>query len=131
MDIIIGWQRYETQFRGEVITMELYPLKVEHYLMLSPFMKKFDDRDEATRNALSLQQAGLPIIKEYVRDIKGLTINGEVPTPELLATEAKLAFITLNILQELFMRSTLMKDEEKNLPLPSGDLQTAETQAEI
>jgi hypothetical protein len=129
MDLLISWKKYETKFKGETITMELLPLKVEGYSLLSPYMRKYgsDEREQATQNALDLQAASTEILRTYVRNIKGITINGEAPTPDILSTEIRLTGLVMDIIQTLIMRSLIGEGEEKNLELLSDDLQTDAT----
>jgi hypothetical protein len=128
MNLIIGWERYETKFKGETISMELLPLKVEAFALLSPFMRAYsvDQQAQATANVLELQGKSGPILNDYVRNMQGITVNGITPTTEILTTEVRLSFLVLDILQQLFIRSLLLKDEEKNLGSPSVTTQTAE-----
>jgi hypothetical protein len=125
-DLLIGWQAYETEFLGDKVTMELLPLKNDTYRIVSPYMKKYESNEEITAACLEMQGKTLPIIERHVRNIKGVTVNGEPPTPEMLSQEVNLAMLTQDIVQELVVRSLLTKGEVKNLPEPSGQQTKAE-----
>ena len=86
MDIIIGWQPYETEFNGETVTMELRPLKTGAMMLLAPHMTA-DLSDNARLFISSLELQGLAgeILPDHVRGIKGVTVNGQDLTPEIMA----------------------------------------------
>lgn len=124
MDILIGWQPYETEFRGAKVTMELLPLKVDTYKIITPYMVKFDEdqKKEAELNGLELQSKALLVFKDHVKDISGITINGEPVTAEMLATQIKLSHLSHDILRELTARTLIDRVQEKNSERPSESL---------
>ena len=121
MDILIGWEPYETEFRGAKVTMNLLPLKVDTYKVVTPYMVKFekDQKKEAELNALELQEKALPVFTNHVKDISGLTINGEPITAEMLSAQIKLSHLAQDILRELTARTLIEKGQEKNFVAPS------------
>lgn len=118
-DLLIGWKPYETEFKGDAVTMELLPLTVPLFKAILPNMKKIEDKDEASQNALEMLGKCLPIFQNHVRNIKGLTINGAAPTAEQIHEEAMLIHFAQDIVNELFMRSVVTKEQEGNLNPPS------------
>lgn len=125
MDILINWGLYETQFRGERISMELFPLQNDAYAAIAPLLKPYveatkgDDKIDIAIRTAELTKKALPIFRDYVQNIQGLTVNGKPVTPEDLATNLKLSNLALSVISELVMRSVLWEDERKNLKLPS------------
>lgn len=119
MDILIGWQPYETQFRGQTVTMELLPLTVSQFRLVLPHMRRIDDKDEAAQNAFDLIGKSLPIFQMHVRNIQGITVNGAPPTAEQIQGEALFIHLAQDIINELFIRSTITEAEEKNSGSPS------------
>ncbi|HOO46115.1 MAG TPA: hypothetical protein PLM29_07800 [Deltaproteobacteria bacterium] len=116
MDILIGWQPYETEFKGARVTMELLPLKVDGYRFLMPYMKQFDEtqKDEAAINSLEMQSGAISIFENNVKNITGLTVNGGPVTPELLSKEVKLSHLAADILGELVTRTIIEDEQIKN-----------------
>lgn len=125
MDILTNWERYETQFRGEQITMELLPLQNDAYALIAPLLKPYmeatrgDDKIDIAIRMAELTRTAIPIFQGYVRNISGITVNGQPVTPEDFATNLKLSNLALSVISELVMRSVLWEDERKNLRLPS------------
>jgi len=122
MDILIGWQPYETTFKGQAVTMELLPLTVPLFRLVLPYMKNIEDKDAAAQNALEMLEKCLPIFQGHVRGIQGVTVNGQPITPEIIHGEAKLVHLAQDIVNEVFLRSMLREDEGKNLGSPSEAL---------
>lgn len=119
MDILIGWQPYETTFKGEAVSMELRPLFNDQYRLVLPFMRKFETREETTQKILEMLTKCESIFEACVRDVKGVTVNGSPPTSKDLCYEAKIALLSQDIVQQLFIISTVPEGEEKNFAPPS------------
>ena len=118
LDLIINWQPYETEFRGEKITMELLPLRNDAMLALLPFIvedsRKKKKEAEQAMVSLEIQKVAGKILHGHIRDLQGLTINGKPPTVEQLSTEYALCPLAVDIMSELTIRSNLSRDEVKN-----------------
>lgn len=125
MDILIDWQKFETNFNGEKVSMMLRPLKTWAMLKLLPNIVN-QESSNTTALALSgmeLQSFAKEIFPEFVKDIKNLTVNGSPITFEILAEESIFHNLTMEILGELIRISRLSDGEEKNLGEQSDELQ--------
>jgi len=118
MDIIIDWEVFQTTFKGEEITMELLPLETKTLLNLGAVASSSDP-------SKTMDLIG-DIFPGHVRNVKGLTISGETPTPEQFATISKLYPLTTTILTQLGMISQLTEEDVKNSNGPS-DSQTSDS----
>jgi hypothetical protein len=119
MDYLINWETFETTFKGEKVTMELLPLDVGDYSVLAPYLKPFDNPAEAVAVTSEIMSKTRHIIGRYVRNIKGITINGEPPTAEILTTTVRLSGLFMAIIQQLVLISLMSEEERKNSRLPS------------
>lgn len=59
------------------------------------------------------------VFPDFVRKVDGVTINGKVPTAEQFAEESVLCELTIKILSELMIRTTVTFADEKNSEGPS------------
>ena len=93
MDIIIDWRKYETEFAGEQISMEIRPLKSWAMFALQPYLdnpnpklKKETAKEYAKRltseektilsnNSQKIQELSDKIFTEHVKNIEGITVN--------------------------------------------------------
>jgi len=122
MDILIGWQPYETTFKGQTVTMELLPLTVPLFRLILPHMKNIEDKDEAAQNAMEMISKSLGVFQGHVRNVQCFTVNGQPVTPEMLIGEAKLIRLAQDIVNEVFLRSMVTAEEGKNSGSPSETL---------
>lgn len=138
MDILIGWQQYKTQFNGAQVTMELRPLTRGAYMAVAPLLedpnpKKKDESmadymarltpEEKRRmntDGYKLQEMIRQVGPEHVRNITGLTVNGQPPTFDQLADEVVLSWLVIDIMTRLAVISTLPDVDAKNSDGPSG-----------
>jgi hypothetical protein len=136
MDLLIGWQEFKTEFGGNDVTMELLPLKTSEYKLLSPFMRTYDietyeGKVEAAQAAMDMQRRCELIFDRCVRNIQGITVNGEPPTPKQLSEEALLGILAQIIASQLILISSISSVESKNFGSPSGNSETKESSQEI
>lgn len=141
MDIIIKWEKYETEFNGEVVTMNLRPLKRPAMLLLMPYIteatvrepKSADDMNDSdiigvVMDSYKVQGLVGDIFPEHMKDLKGITVNGEPVTPEMFQEEIILNPLVVDIMTKLMNISQLSKEDQKNLSSPS-DQEAPEIQA--
>jgi len=127
MDFLIGWQKIEKQIQGVSVTYEIRSLKRDAFLALIPYitenqelaeeMEGMTDTEKIGRVAkvpLQLQQLVEPFIEDHVRNVTGITLNGNPIQPIQLAQEAVLANICTTIFGDLFTISTVAGGQEKN-----------------
>jgi hypothetical protein len=112
LDLIIKWEPCEIEIGAHKISMELLPLSREKMIALVPYMKRNDD--SALVDAYKMQGEAKPILAGNMRNLRGLTINGEEPSIETLCSESVCCGIVAKILTELVVRSSLKEDEAKN-----------------
>jgi len=125
-DLIIKFEPYELEIEGQKITMELKPLLREHMILLASM---FEDIAETKEDAKSNQKKKLikqysknleyqkfadPIFKDHVKNVQGLCINGAEPTYKDFADIPALCNITIAILTELVIRSSIKFNDIKN-----------------
>lgn len=122
-NLTIDWKPFETDFRGHKITMELRPLKRWATMLLTPIYleaanmkaskKKTVTADEANFS-YRIQEIGLKIFPDHVRNLNGLQINNVGITIDDLCDESIFSPIVMEIMGELSTRSQLIDDEVKN-----------------
>ena len=135
-NLLIDWQKYETEFRGHKISMELRPLKRGTSILLIPFFieaekrraeikaqkkkipQKTDVEREATGEELSfmyrVQEIAEKILPDHMRNFEGLTINNNAISANDLCSESIFASLVMNIIAELAKITQLTNDEVKN-----------------
>lgn len=129
MDILIGWRKFTTEFYDEEISMELLPLKIEGMLKILPLLTevgavKDGDFLKFAEHSLKIQAAVKGFLPEHVKNIDGITVNGESITPDQLIDESAFCRLVMAVVNELVMRSTITKDESKNSEEPSSTSST-------
>lgn len=121
MDIIIDWRPYNTEFAGEKVTMDLLPLLTSEYKLLGRMFQRSDDNaSNQADNIMDIIGKSEPILSRTVRNIVGVTVNGQPPTAVQLSEEAQLMILSRDILQELFLRSMVGIPDAKKLDPQSG-----------
>lgn len=135
-NLLIDWQKYETEFRSHKISMELRPLKRGTSILLIPFFmeaekrkaeieaqkkkipQKTDVEREATGEELSfmyrVQEIAEKILPDHMRNFEGLTINNNAISANDLCSESIFASLVMNIIAELAKITQLTNDEVKN-----------------
>lgn len=120
-NISIGWQKYDTEFNGHPVSMEIRPLKNSAMITLTPYLGKAEtikedgkNMVEAVVNMYDIQRIAKDILPDHVKNITGLTVNNEPPTPETLADESMLSSLVLDIIGKLSLISQLTREDEKN-----------------
>ena len=139
INLIIKWQKWEIEFQGEKISMELLPLKVGTNLLLTPFFIRIEEQDnkgkalgigkkdvtvdqdklsqyiiESTRLETELQNVCRDIFPSHVRDIQGMTINGKPVDPIILCEEPIFSTLVLQIVTQLYKISRITAEQAKN-----------------
>ena len=128
MDIIIGWQKYETEFSGGKVGMELRPLSREAMLLVSPQMAYFaklkdgaePDEAKGFDKLLGLQGVCAKVFPAHVKEITGIMVKESadaqaVPvTIEQITYESMFAALCTDIMTKLFTMSVVSKDQAKN-----------------
>jgi len=132
MDIIIDWQTFSTEFADGEISMELRPLKSYAMFMLSPYLDNpnpklkeesveeytarlsGEDKARLLLNSQKIQELSSKIFPDHVRNIQGVTVNGQPLTIEQIATEVVFLQLSVEICGQLASISRLTKEDEKN-----------------
>ena len=139
INLIIKWQKWETEFQGEKISMELLPLKVGTNLLLTPFFIRIEEQDnkgkaigigkkdvkidqdklsqyiiESTRLETELQNVCRDIFPSHVRDIQNMTINDKPVDPIILCEEPVFSSLVLQIVTRLYRISRITAEQAKN-----------------
>ena len=130
LDLLIGWQPFETGFRGEKVTMEIRPFRRKAMMVVVPYITKgtpeikehMDEKEigSLADSAFELQALAADILPEHVRNIQGITLNGQPLSFEDLAEEPTLLPLTLAIITQIASLSALDSGEAKNSGGPSG-----------
>jgi len=128
MDILIDWVPYEFEFMGDKATCEVRRLKSEAFMKLAPYMKLAGEEDavKITVSMFEMQQLVPLIFPDHVRNLQGITINGQPPTTQQLSEEPVLVDVVFDIVTELITLSRIGKDEAKNSKRQSGEMTEAE-----
>ena len=134
MDFLIGWQNYETEFNGHKITMQLRSLKRDAYMVIMSHMGSFKSMEtkgevdfESAEHMARLIDDFAPFFNDYVKDIKGFTVNGEPPTPDIIINEAVFSPLAMDIISQLSVNTALTKADEKNSERLSDSKELAAT----
>jgi hypothetical protein len=132
INIIIGWQKFETDFQGQKVSMEVRPLKRWAWFVLQPIFQKMpsknkdetteaylerltsDDMGRLTQGSADLQDASAKIFKDHVRNIEGITVNGEPVSFDVMAEEVVFMRLSIEICNKLMEISNIKDGEEKN-----------------
>lgn len=130
LDLIIGWQEFTTEFRGEEITMEVRPFRRKAMLAVLPYLTKQmpDIKADMTGDEISnladkgfeLQGLASDLFPEHVKNIQGITLNGTVPTFDDLADEPVFLPLTLAIITQIAGISNIDQADAKNSEGLSG-----------
>jgi len=133
LELIIDWQTFETEFRGEKISMEIRPFKRKAMMAALPYMtnRMPDIKDDMTAQEIGsladkgfeLQGLAAGFLPQHLRNITGITINGKPPTIEDLSEEPALLPLTLEIITQIASISNLNQGEVKNSGGLSGSME--------
>ena len=139
MDLLIGWQKIEKEIQGTAVSYEIRSLKRDAFLALIPYITESQDlanEIEGLTDAvkigkiasatLKLQQLVEPFIEDHVRNITGITLDGQPIEPVQLAQEALLSNVCATVIGDLFTISTVTGGEEKNLKKQSDSSPSGE-----
>lgn len=131
-DLVIGWQKYETTFRDNVVRMEIRPLKRWAWYMLVPIFSAMpqrnagesndeyigrlspDEREAMVKFSDLLQEKSAKIFAEHVRNFEGITVNGQPVSFETMSEEIVFGNLCVAMCGKLMEISTLTKESEKN-----------------
>jgi len=145
---ISTWEDFETTLQGHKIDMELRKLERGAMVAVLPAIqratekmdlsspgkkkpsKKKDVKEVSAKEIIEymdvvldnsdIQDVGAEIFKSHVRNIKGISIDGQPVTPEQLGTESCLVNLAVDIINQLVAISQITKAEVKNSERPSG-----------
>jgi uncharacterized protein YkuJ len=106
VDIRTGWRREEFEVNGELVDMEMRPLKKGAVFELMAVRQGAAESD--------VDAVYIKIFDEHVRDIRNLTIDGEAVTNEDIVNEALLMPLCTAMMTRLDSMSVLSKADEKN-----------------
>ncbi len=125
-DYFTDWREVSFEFNGDMISMQMRPLKVGEMAILTPLIAEVTSlvkpKEELTSvdimkqaaSSFKIQAAAESVLKDSVKDIKGFTINGEQPTLEKVCGEAMFITIVGDMIREIFNLSQLKQEDEKN-----------------
>ena len=132
-NIAIGWQKYETEFSGHKISMEIRPLKNSAMIALTPFLGKADDIKDGKMNKVQVivelyevQKIAKDIFPDHLQNIEGITVNDQPLTVEILTEESMFSSLSLDIITQMNAITQLTEIDSKN----SEGLSSKEVSAE-
>jgi hypothetical protein len=110
--------RFETEFEGDIISMELRQLTRKTFLDWTPFLSKMDDEGKLSEeDTIKMVNVAADILPEYVSDFKGLKdANGNPISIETVSTEVyfmDLVSILVTKLMEISQVGKGVKDDEE------------------
>ena len=147
VDLIIGWEKYETVFMGKEISMEIRPLKRWAWFVIAPLFQDMpdkkkgetnqqfaarltkDERGKLTAQSEKIHEKSKDIFKDHVRNIQGITVNQKPITFDIMSEEIHFMNLCIQICGKLMEISQLTEGEEKN-SAGQPDSQTSEQQTE-
>lgn len=116
------WEPFEIEYEGEVIKMEVRPLRLPEMLLLEPLMPKSKELADKMTPAeqMELMKVSAEVFKTAVRNVDIELEDGEEFTPDQIATDSRLYdVVAWRVLNHLFELSSLKKEEAKNSDGPS------------
>jgi hypothetical protein len=122
-NLTIDWQKYETDFRGHKIEMEIRPLKRWASMLLTPlYLEGAETKKNKNKKITSdeanymyrVQGIGAKILPEHIRNITGININNKTITISDLCEETIFAPLAMDIIAELSRISQLSDNDVKN-----------------
>lgn len=132
INLIIDWQKYETKFMGETISMEIRPLKRWAVFKLAPlfdaipakkpkesnkkwFARLTDEQKESLTDISSkIQDISGEIFSDHVKNLNGIFVNDKPVSMEILSEEFAFTHLCVQICGQLMSITNLDKGEEKN-----------------
>lgn len=104
------WQPLEVNLYNTRVTFEARPLKRGVMCQIMPHMKA----DATMDDSLNIIDKIADVLPEYVRDIKGLELDGRAITPAEMAEEGLFFEVLSLIATELVKLSTFSAYQAKN-----------------
>jgi len=133
LDLIIGWQSFETEFHGVKVSMEIRPFRRKAMMAVRPFLAtgmpdiKDDMSDEEVGKladkAFELQELAGRILPDHLRNIEGIRVNGQQVSIEDLAEEPVFLPLTLDVVTKIAEISNIDREQEKNSEGLSGSME--------
>lgn len=117
LNLLVGWRPFDTEIKGNKISMELKPLSKEAMLILAPELSKETNRDDKTalwKETFEMQKLASSVFPDHVRNVAGLKVNNKVPSWKQFAEEVALSELSCTIIGELCRISSLTETEAKN-----------------
>jgi hypothetical protein len=123
---LLDWRKFETEFDGNTVSMDVKPLKRGAFLRLLPVLDMFQ---AAASNASDTQRVADfdtvmgaigKFLPEYVKNITGFEVDGRPPTIQDIIDETPFARLCTDVIIELTRISTLSAQESKNSEGPSA-----------
>ena len=130
-EYLIGWRKFETEFNGEKVSMEIRPFRRKAMTLLTPFLEKWAEFKEDAVPDMQLVDEFLEIcakiLPDHVRaiDYRVRDSEGEEPRPitvDDLTELIEFFGLTSSIVTGIATISGLNSGEQKNLGGPSGSM---------
>lgn len=124
MDYLLKPKKFETKFNNDNVTMTLAFLTSEQVMTLNPIFERMIEAAEEEKGGgkgdawfgvLKMQSETGDVLMDTVKDIKGFEIDGESPSIEDIIQYPIFASLVGDIVTELIVRTSLTKEEVKNL----------------
>lgn len=116
---LVGWRKWETEFNGDKVEMEIKALNRSEFLSLLPIMDEYsamankEEKNQAADIGKILDSLA-PIITPKVRNLSGFLIDSEPPSAAILFEHADFMPLVMDITFKIINISQLGKEEEKN-----------------
>lgn len=104
------WQKLKVSLQNTVISFEARPLKRRDVCRVMPYLKN----DATLEDSLNVINKIADVLPEYIRNIKGLELEGREITPEDMAEEGVFFEVLSLITAELIKISTFSAVAAKN-----------------
>jgi hypothetical protein len=111
------WRTEEFEFQDEKILMELKPLTNESYIELSPYIDSEGDEGSDGEKSVKLFKTVVGVketLKKHVKNIGGISIDGEVLTVDELCNMPMLLSLASEVINRLCEISSFSREDEKN-----------------
>jgi len=133
LDLIIGWQAFETEFHGAKVNMEVRPFRRKAMMAVRPFLgtempeikegMSDEELGKLADKAFELQELAGRILPDHLRNIEGITVNKQPVSIEDLSEEPVFLPLTLEIITKIAEISNIDREQEKNSEGLSGSME--------
>jgi len=133
LDLIRGWQTFETEFHSVKVSMEVRPFRRKAMMAVRSFLgtempeikddMNSEEIGKLADKAFELQELAGRILPDHLRNIEGITVNRQPVSIDDLSEEPVFLPLTLEIITKIATISNIEREQEKNSGGLSGSME--------